>query len=597
MMRTEVAGERLPRAGKGDDAPLAFTHVRIFDGKRVMEDAAVVVEGGRIAAAGREVQVPANALTVEGWGCTLLPGLIDGHVHVLAADALRQELVLGITTAVDCFMDPRLAAELKRAEAHDPRRESASLVTAGSLATAPGGHGTEFGVAPPPVAGPEEADAWVRARVEEGSDFIKLVYDDGAQHGISYPTLSLDTVRALVRAAHARGLLAVAHVATLRAAREVLEAGVDGLAHVWADKPPDEAFCRWIAERGAFVCPTLCALQGTLGRASGAAIADDPRVAPFLSERSRMNLRHAFPVAAGVRLDYAHAEEAVRRLHAAGVPLLAGSDVPNPGTAYGATLHRELELLVQAGLPPAEALACATFAPARAFRLADRGRIAAGLRADLLLVRGDPTDDVTAARDVAGIWIRGVPVDREAFRAQVARGGSAAPEPEGAADGRVSDFDGVGPVARFGFGWTVSTDRVLGGASTAEIHVVPGGAGESAGCLRVRGQVRAGAPFTWAGAIYHPGPSPVQPANLSRFRALRFHARGDGGTYRVILFSRGLGVVPAIREFRAGPAWSRHTFPLREFSGMDGHDLTGVLFSGGPAEGPFTFWIDDVEFV
>jgi len=110
-------------------------------------------------------------------------------------------------------------------------------------------------------------------------------------------------------------------------------------------------------------------------------------------------------------------------------------------------------------------------------------------------------------------------------------------------------------------------------------------------------RVRPGAPFTWAGAIFHPGPSPVHPADLSRFRALRFHARGDGGTYRLILFSRGLGPVPAIREFHAGPEWTRHTFALREFSGMDGHDLTGVLFSGGPAEGPFAFWIDDVEFV
>lgn len=102
-----------------------------------------------------------------------------------------------------------------------------------------------------------------------------------------------------------------------------------------------------------------------------------------------------------------HAYEAVRLLHEAGVPILAGSDAPNPGTFNGSSMHRELELLVRAGLTPLEALAGATSAAADAFDLQDRGRIAPGLRADLVLVEGDPTTDILQSRLVSGIWKEG----------------------------------------------------------------------------------------------------------------------------------------------------------------------------------------------
>lgn len=108
-----------------------------------------------------------------------------------------------------------------------------------------------------------------------------------------------------------------------------------------------------------------------------------------------------------------HARAAVRVLAAAGVPLLAGTDAGNPGTAHGASIHRELELLVSAGLTPIEALRAATSTPARVFRLLDRGRLAPGLRADLVLVDGDPSRDITATRAIVQVWRNGVMVARE----------------------------------------------------------------------------------------------------------------------------------------------------------------------------------------
>jgi imidazolonepropionase-like amidohydrolase len=117
---------------------------------------------------------------------------------------------------------------------------------------------------------------------------------------------------------------------------------------------------------------------------------------------------------------YARAEENVGRLVDAGVTMLAGTDAPNPGTVFGASLHRELELLVRCGMTPAQALSAATTAPASVFNLADRGRIAPGQRADLVLVTGDPLTDVTATRAIEWIWRAGVPCDRRAPDASAA---------------------------------------------------------------------------------------------------------------------------------------------------------------------------------
>jgi imidazolonepropionase-like amidohydrolase len=104
--------------------------------------------------------------------------------------------------------------------------------------------------------------------------------------------------------------------------------------------------------------------------------------------------------------------EAIRAMAARGVPVLAGTDSPAPGATYGASLHGEMELLVRAGLTPTQALMAATSAPARAFGLDDRGRIAPGLRADLLLVEGDPTADILHTRRIVKIWKRGVEAKR-----------------------------------------------------------------------------------------------------------------------------------------------------------------------------------------
>jgi imidazolonepropionase-like amidohydrolase len=110
---------------------------------------------------------------------------------------------------------------------------------------------------------------------------------------------------------------------------------------------------------------------------------------------------------------------AIPPLAAAHVRILAGTDAGNPGTAPGISMHGELEYLVTAGLTPEQALAAATSVFADTFHLTGRGRIALGLRADLVLVNGDPTADITATRDIVEVWKQGIPVNRESWRQHI----------------------------------------------------------------------------------------------------------------------------------------------------------------------------------
>lgn len=383
---------------------------RVFDGSVLRPDVDVLVDGEHIAGVGRALAAPEGTEVVDGRRRTVLPGLIDAHAHVRPAFA-QLALSFGVTTVLDMGSEAGTLRACREAAA--ARHDIADVRSSAAAATPTGGHpsslvGLVFDAPLPTLDAAAEAETFVDARLAEGADYIKLVIEDGTMFGTRLPTLTQEMSDAVVRAAHARGRRAIAHVHTLAAAWQAVRSGVDGLAHLFVDLPPDDAIADAIAERGIFVTPTLTLLQAMVGIPTGAGLAEDERVTRRLDERWTKNLRRAYRFETTGR--YEHAVETVRRLHARGVPLLAGTDaaaVGVAGTVHGASVSREIELLVEAGLSPSDALAAATSVPAACFGLEDRGRIAPGLQADLLLVDGDPTTDTSALRAVAGVWRRG----------------------------------------------------------------------------------------------------------------------------------------------------------------------------------------------
>ena len=387
-------------------------NVRVFDGHKVLDQADVWVSDGMIKAVGKNLKVSSDVKVIDGSADTILPGFIDSHTHA-SGDDLKKAEVFGVTTELDMFTEVKFLQQTKRNQAEGKDLDQADLRSAGIVATAAGGHGTEYGVQIPTLSSPGEAQAWVDARVAEGSDYIKIIVDDWSEYGAHWPTLDIETVKALVDAAHKRRKLAVIHIARQKDARAVIATGADGLAHLFADTAPEPDFAGFVAAHHAFIIPTL----DVIGNPSGDALATDPLLSPYLTPKDIANLRNSFPNYPALSEKYA--EETVAQLKKAHVPILAGTDADNPTTSHGASIHRELELLVHSGLTPQEALAAATSVPASAFHLEDRGVIAPGKRADLLLVKGDPTRDIRATRDIVSVWKLGVENDRAAFRSSV----------------------------------------------------------------------------------------------------------------------------------------------------------------------------------
>jgi imidazolonepropionase-like amidohydrolase len=571
--------------------------VRVFDGKAVHERRSVLFDGARVVDADFRGSAPAGARIVKGAGRTLLPGLIDAHTH-----AFRQfdlPVLFGVTTQIDMFTAVPIMQDAKRSMAAGRHAGQADLFSAGTLATAPGGHGTQFGVPIPTLSSPGEAQAFVDARITEGSDFIKIVLEAGG-HGIgAMNSLDIATATALIEAAHRRGKLAVVHVSTEKDARAALEAGADALVHLFLGAAPDatavDSLTRLAKRKNAFVIPTFTVMESMAG-VRGDDLLGDADLAALVEREGATTLNARYGQQARPQL-LAMPKAITAALAKAGVPILAGTDAGNAGTLYGISMHRELAALVEAGLTPTAALAAATSAPAAAFRLGRRGCIATGCKADLLLVEGDPTRDITATRRIVEVWKDGQSANalRDARRERVAQERGASTRQGLPADGRISQFSAAKLASPFGSGWMPSTDQYAGGKSTVKLAVLPA-LSDGQVPLAVQASVAPGLPYAWSSVAFMPGAQPMQPADLSAARVLRFKVRGDGKTYQVMIMGAA-NSRPSSVPFVAGQEWEDISVPLSAFAGIDPAAVAMLAFSAGPQPGEYRFELADVRLL
>jgi imidazolonepropionase-like amidohydrolase len=386
-----------------------FYNVDVFDGYRILRKQTVVIKDGVIWEIRPASKPPETRGFIDGKGKTLLPGFIDAHVHMGQQElGLEQAAALGVTTELDMWGDPKALGALRQEIADGQHPNAADFRTAGVGASAPGGHPSEMNGPPYPLFGPkDDAQAFVDARIAEGSDYLKIIYDH------LRPGLTFGQLRDLVAAAHRRNFCVLVHETVQSDGLEVLQSGADGLEHIFADAPASSEFVRDAAESHISITPTLATISAASGGTLGGPLADDGRFSPYLLGWNFQSLHSKFPEEFVKRTHFEYACEATKALHKAGVPILAGTDAPSPGNGYGISMHLELQLLTECGLTAEEALGSATAVIAREFNLLDRGRIEVGRRADLLLVNGDPSKDIRASRDIVGVWVAGRRIDRE----------------------------------------------------------------------------------------------------------------------------------------------------------------------------------------
>lgn len=550
------------RAVETNHRAFVIRNVRIFDGGEIIPANSVAVIDGKIAIVGNNIAAPPGAEIIDGRGDTLLPGLIDSHVHIWLRELLRMGLVTGVTTELDMYMRWEQAQQWKKEESR-AAFDLADFRTAGTCFAVAGGHGTEADLPPiVPIRTPNQAQAFVDERIAHGSDYIKVMYDNGPR----FAAMPKEVLEAIVKAAHRRGKMVIVHVFSPQGILDVINAGADGLAHVPIVKLPEPAFADALKTHPIFAITTLGFTDFHFGTERLATkMPDDPFFAPYLRPRYRQAL--AQPAWNSPEpISYAANEAALRILHAARVPILAGTDSINDDPV-GAVLDIELELMVKAGLTPSEALADATSVPAKVFGLTDRGRIAPGLRADLLLVHGDPTRDIRTTREIVAIWKQGARVDRDSVREEIAQENAA---------------------WRLGAGWM----PLLKAPSRVTISTVEGGPNQARIVARLDGEVKPGEGFLYAGIEYVPTLAyPMANQDLSGIPQISFWARGDGKTYAITLYPAD--GTPTTKYFIASKDWAQVKFRFSDFGG-DGKKIA-MLQIVSSTLGPFHLELADTR--
>jgi len=426
---------------------LLIQDAQIFVGNgEVIPVGSVLIRNGRIAEIYRGATAPdaksLKAEAIEAAGKTLLPGLIDVHVHLGAtggafprdynADkAIPRELAAYLYSGVAAVksVGDMLDMSLRvRALIASGERSGAELFICGPMFTAPGGHGTEYAKYVPQAfrdkflaqivrlpQSPDQAGQMVDALKKDGVDGIKAILETGFA-GQLFNRMDTGIFDAVAAEAHADGLPIAVHTGDVRDVTDALDAKVDSIEHgSFRERIPDELFARMKAQGTAYD-PTLAVSEAFTAWAAGSTeTLERPLVmqvgpASLLEETRRMI--QAQPKSGSVHVS-AIGSENLLRAWKAGVLLVTGTDSGNPGLIHGAALHRELQLWVEAGIPPAVALQAATYNAAQLLRATDRiGLIEKGRDATLLLVNGDPLKDIPQTESIQQVIFKGERVDR-----------------------------------------------------------------------------------------------------------------------------------------------------------------------------------------
>jgi imidazolonepropionase-like amidohydrolase len=350
-------------------------NVRVFDGHQILPPTIIAFSGPTIISLATQGNFH-NAKKIDCKGQILLPGFIDSHIHLSDVKCLQEFRKYGVTTALDMETYPESRIPPLRGEAANGLTDIRSAGLAAYYDRA--------GSWPPEgeVASHEDALRFVVDRVANGADYIKVIADPSEGMG----GLKQEDMISVVEAAHKFGKQVFAHVVNPAGFQIAQNAKVDVFTHSPLVSPQQghaketEAIARMFREKSICI-PTLIMMK-------------------MLGE-----LMHNPDL-------FENAKTAVKMMHSIGVPMIAGTDANNTRAApvhptYGSDFHTELELLVEAGLSPLEALRSATVVPAQYLNLGDRGAISPGMRADLVLLEADPLHDIRNTRKIAKVWCAG----------------------------------------------------------------------------------------------------------------------------------------------------------------------------------------------
>jgi imidazolonepropionase-like amidohydrolase len=426
-------------SAQGSGTVVAIRNVTLIDGtgRGSMPGSTVVIEGNRIKDAGPHAQAPAGAKTIDGAGKFLIPGMIDAHIHLRGGRgagsqgpdgerdgirALHSYLYAGVTTVFDAGNRSEYIMGLRARERSGDLVSPRIFATGGTVAS-PNGHG-----------GPYNIEAWPGDRklldehLATKPDLAKIGQDEhgwGTRPQINQ--LPEDLLEKIIRYYHSKGVRIIIHVSNEHNAIEAIYAGADTLAHPIIQAPMSDQYVKMMSVKHVPTVSTLTIGENYSRVAEHAEFVDQPLYRDTLeaSERQRIKTEESAKQkenrwAQWMKVMTPVAQDNMRRLNEIGKDIVAAGTDQSSGPA----LHRELELLVGAGISPADAIVIATRNAARALgKLDELGTIEAGKLADVVLLKADPTKDINNAKLVDMVIKNGQVVDRSKLDLPVNRGG------------------------------------------------------------------------------------------------------------------------------------------------------------------------------
>lgn len=430
-------------AATGAQAATVIRGARVIDGTGAppRDDVTLVIDGDHfsIVGPGLRVKMPDGTKVIDYTGKTIIPGLVSDHGHIGLVDGtksgsaalytrenalrqLRQWRAYGVTTVTSLGVNNTDVFYPLRADLHAGKAEGADLFGAdhgiGVPNGAPPGKMMQVGTNQlDRPRTPEEARAAVDAAAARGTDLVKIWVDD---FNGSLPVKMEPAIwRAVIAEAHAKHLRVAAHVYYLEDARKLVDDGVDILAHGVRDKAVDQAFVDAMKQHGTWYVATLDLNEAAYIYARHPAWMDQPffahavqsALAKQLADPAWRDKALKDPAVAVNEAALRTNQQNLKTLYAAGVNIGFGTDAgATPLRIPGVAEHRELALMVDAGLTPSQAIQVATQRAATLLALDDRGVIANGKRADFIVLDADPSADIEATTHIQAVWQRGVQV-------------------------------------------------------------------------------------------------------------------------------------------------------------------------------------------
>ncbi len=393
-----------------------------------VENAILLIQGDRVRAVGpaRDIDIPAGAQRVNLTGKFIIPGLINVHGHVGTAKGMKASpsvytkenvvaqleryLTYGVTAVMSLGADRPLMYEL-RAQQREGNLSGARVYTAGRGITMKGSYGPSDVARE--VETPEEVREQMKQIAADQPDAVKIWVDD---HFGEQPKIRPELYREFIKSAHEHGLKSFAHVYYLEDARALVEAGIDVLAHSIRDQEVDDSFIKLAADRSVFLVPTLAREMSTFVYADPPGYLRDPfftrhedaEVIATLASENFVKTQRSDPNLARYKEGLDVAKRNLKKLHDGGVPIGFAADSGPPGRIQGYLEHLELELMVKAGLSPAEAIEVATGQSARCLGVeSDIGTLVPGKHADFVILDASPLVDIKNSRKIVSVWQMG----------------------------------------------------------------------------------------------------------------------------------------------------------------------------------------------